>query len=316
MYFHKKDNLYFLSCSVFSFYESNIFFNNKRKKTINYSISFDFFFAYNVFVIFKYILLTVKNLIYFFFARYFRDLLEEKFFFKVGKFRNDIARWSLNENEKYSFKFRLPMAIGSRRVFKEISRHFFLKFLLNKRRKILNKFRFYNKLLYFSRDRLFYNLIKKYSHYRLKLFHKVYKLKIRSVRNNLFFTFIGFQGQVLYTMSCGKAGFKGKKKRTVLAAKEAANKIYKKIMLILGIDIKVDPEGFIIKQRESKKERKKSSRLRGYLFTIEIYGFVRNKLFKAVLREMLSYPFPCTLLLDKRPVAHSLGVRKRKPRRV
>lgn len=255
----------------------------KNKGNLVFSINFS---SLNYF---NFIIIIFKNLLRVFYRRYRTVILRKRLSKVLGNFRLSVLKWSLIQKNNINTRFYLPLIFGSRSLYRQFKRQdwlFLLKFGVEKEQSS------FNLDLYFD---FLKRVIKFFPKRRLLLLNKVFICRIRATKNNIFLTFYFVNGKSLVAVSAGSTGFKGKKKRTPLAAKKAAIKFSKKVKFILSkLKVKIETSFFIIR----------------------LYGKSSSSLFKEALIGLKSEKFPCNLIIDNKKVSHGGTRRLKKPRRV
>jgi len=244
---------------------------------------------FNNSLVFNFVIIIIKNLVRVFYRRYRTVIRRRRVYRLVGFFRLSLLKYSVLNSTIIDGRFRLPLIFGSRFLYRSFKRDHWL-FLLRSG---------VDKRVFLQNLNLYFDFLKKVVKYfpkrRLLFLNKVFICRLRATRNNFFLTFYFTNGKALVTTSAGLIGFKGKKKKTPLAAKKAAVFFSNKVFFVLN-KLNVD--------------------IKNSFFIIKITGKSTSSVFKEALIGLRKNKFPCNLLMDTKPISHGNGVRLKKPRRV
>lgn len=281
-----KSGLYIrLVYFVISNYIENLNNTNILKKN-QFELKFSFFLYGNQL---NFFILLIKNLLRVFYKRYRTIIIRQRLSRIIGSFRLNLLKWSHISDFKISSKFNLPLVFGSRSFYTNFKRNDWLYLL---------RFGVNNENYAFYLDSYFdflKKVIRFFPRRRLLLLNRVFVARIKVTKNNIFFTFFFINGRTLISSSAGSAGFKGKKKKTPLAAKKTAIIFSKKVKsVLLKLRVKIENSFFIVK----------------------LYGKSSSSVFKEALNGLRIEKFPCNLILDTKPISHGGLRRLKKPRRV
>jgi ribosomal protein S11 len=190
--------------------------------------------------------------------------------------------------------------------------NFFFR-LFTKQRKRLIK-RFYKRIF-------FKKIIRHYSYYKIRFYKKRFaknsikgkfapkKKKIQLIfsvylkKNNIFVQFRDIEGRIFYQFSAGMLDIKGKKKRAPLTATELTENLCEAYFLFLEANKKV----------LFNKKKKKYNRKRCHFY---LNNYIKNPVIKAFFEVIKEYKVKFSRLHDKIKTTHSLGVKRKKKRRV
>lgn len=249
---------------------------------VNKNLLFFFIMSFN---------LSIKNLINILYVKTFD--VSKRFYALYFSWRLIISRYfKVLYGVTLSLKMDLPLIQNSKNIIKNFDREDIVNFVATQdsNEDELNLDFFYHIL---GKKDFYYYYLNYFQRRRFFLLQNIFTTKIRTTRNNIFFTFSFFNGKTLVTMSAGRAGFNGKQKRTPLAAKKSALKFT-----------------LIVKDLLLRHNTGDS------LFIIKLNGSLTSSLFKESLTIFKDEKLPCHFIVDSNSVPHSKGVRLKKPRRV
>jgi ribosomal protein S11 len=297
MVLHYSHNfLFFLRCSrLKTKIVENIFratvSQNKHKGQLYLSRRFHLYFLEETRFFKLALCLSIKNLLKLFKKR--RTKAKNRRFSEkcLLGWRLKMHRWlQIKDNSVSSLKFNLPFVKGSMSSVKSFEREDIVLELLHGGLEDLSYNFFYNTFFKYNFQMF---CVRFFERRKLFLKGRLFITRIRTTRNNIFLTFSFINGKTLITMSAGRSGFTGKKKRTPLAARKTATRFAKKVTSFL--------------EKHFRGEA---------LFFINLKGPVTSALFKESLLAFKEEQLPCNLIVDRKSVAHSRGLRLKKPRRV
>ena len=230
----------------------------------------------------------------------------KEYFYKIrlkkrNLFFNFSPREYRKEYRKLGHLFRMRRRIN-----------FFFR-LFTKQRKRLIK-RFYKKIF-------FKKIIQRYSYYKIRFYKKIFaknsikgkftpkKKKIQLIfsvylkKNNIFVQFRDIEGRIFYQFSAGMLDIKGKKKRAPLTATELTENLCEAYFLFLEAN----------KKLLFNKKKKKYNRKRCHFY---LNNYIKNPVIKAFFEVIKEHKIKFSRIHDKIKTTHSLGVKRKKKRRV